>query len=76
MCKEKRFKEKQLIYAIRDTETGALVSDTNIARRLYYKHFANAENSILAYKKRTSKPKHGELEIVAFELEEVATYRV
>ena len=72
----KRFKEKRLIYAIRDTETGELVSDINSARRLFYKHFANAENTILAYHNRLSKPKHGELEVVEFEIEEVAAYRV
>ena len=68
--------EKRLIYAIRDTETGLIVSDINAQRRIYYKVFAMAENAIRAYNNRKAKPKHGKLEIVAFALSEVACYAV
>lgn len=68
--------EKRLIYAIRDTETGRLVSDINTDHRKYYVRFAFAENMIRAYNKRKSKPRHGKLEIVEFALEEVGCYAV
>ena len=68
--------EKRLIYAIRDTRTGQLVSDINSRHHPYYTKFAFAENAINAYRKRISKPKHGELEIVEFALEENASYEV
>ncbi len=68
--------EKRTIYAIRDTRTGQLVYDITSKHRLYYTRFAYAENTINAYRKRLSKPKHGELEIVEFELEEIAAYEV
>lgn len=64
------------IFAIRDTKTGQLVSDLNTHRRKFYTRFAFAENAIQSYKKRKAGPKHGELEIVEFELEEVAAYAV
>ena len=68
--------EKRTIYAIRDTRTGQLVYDITSKHRLYYTRFAYAENTIKAYRKRLAKPNHGELEIVEFELEEIATYEV
>lgn len=68
--------EKQVVYVVRDTETGELVSDITSSRRVYYKHFANAENVIGIYRERKSKPKHGKLEIVEFALQEVASYAV
>jgi hypothetical protein len=68
--------EKRLIYAIRDTRTGQLVYDITSKHRLYYTKFAYAENTINAYRNRLVKPKHGELEIVEFELEEIAAYEV
>lgn len=68
--------EKRLIYAIRDTQTGQLVFDITSRHKLYYTRYAYAENTIRAYRERKAKPKHGELEIVQFELEEVATYAV
>lgn len=68
--------EKRLIYAIRDTSNGQLVFDITSRHKLYYAKYAYAENTINAYRKRLSKPKHGELEIVEFALEEVASYAV
>lgn len=68
--------EKRLIYAIRDTRTGQLVYDITSKHRLYYTKYAYAENTINAYRKRLAKPKHGELEIVEFALDEVAAYAV
>lgn len=64
------------IYAIRDTRTGQLVYDITSRHKLYYTRYAYAENTVNAYRKRTSKPKHGELEIVEFALEEIACYEV
>ena len=68
--------EKRLIYAIRDTRTGQLVSDITSRRKPYYVRFAFAEKAITEYRKRISKRKHGELEIVEFALEEIASYEV
>jgi hypothetical protein len=68
--------EKRTIYAIRDTITGQLVSDITSRRNPYYVRFAFAENAITEYRKRIVKPKHGELEIVEFALEEIVAYEV
>ena len=68
--------EKRMIYAIRDTSTGRLVSDITSKHSTFYKRFAYAENVVRAYRKRKAKIKHGELEIVEFALEEVASYAV
>ena len=68
--------EKRLIYAIRDTESGELVSNITTKHTTYYKRYAYAENVVRKYRKRKAKPKHGELEIVQFALTEVASYAV
>ena len=62
------------LYAVRDMRNGQLVSDITSTKRMFWRFFAGAENAILEYNKRKAKPKHGELEIVEFELEEVASY--
>ena len=68
--------EKRLIYALRDTSTGKLVSDITAKHTTYYTRFAYAENVLRAYRARPVRRKHGELEIVEFELTEVANYAV
>ena len=65
-----------IIYAVRDTESGKLVSDITAGRTTYYKSYSCAENAVQAYRARSAKPKHGKLEIVAFALNEIATYDV
>lgn len=68
--------EKRLIYAIRDTKNRQLVFDITSRHKLYYTRYSYAENAIKAYREKTVKPKHGELEIVEFALEEIAAYEV
>ena len=65
-------KETELIlYAARDTSTGKLVSDITNPRRKYWDRKGNAINAINSYNGRRVRPKHGEIELVAFRLVEV-----
>ena len=59
------------LYAVRDTETGKLVSDITNPGRKYWNRRANAESAIRNYNCRRGKPKHGKLELVIYELTEV-----
>lgn len=59
------------IYAVRDSETGELVSDITNPRRKYWDRKGNAVNAIYSFNSRTVKRKHGKLELVCFELVEV-----
>lgn len=58
------------LYAARDKNTGKLVSDLTNPRRKYWDRRGNAENAIRAYNGRSYK-KHGEVELVVYELVEV-----
>ena len=59
------------IYAVRDTDTGKLVSNITSPHRTYWERKGCAQNAIINYSQRTVKPKHGKLELVCFELVEV-----
>lgn len=59
------------IYAVRDTETGKLVSDITNPGHKFWEVKGWARNAIEAYNKRTVKWTHGQLELVTFELVEV-----
>lgn len=59
------------LYAVRDKETGKLVSDLTKPRRKYWDRQRNAVAAIDRYNKRKVKYKHGQLELVCFELVEV-----
>ena len=68
--------EKKLIYAIRDARTGNLVFDLTSRHKLYYTRYSYAENTIREYRRKYGKTRYYSLEIVEFELEEVACYAV
>jgi hypothetical protein len=59
------------LYAVRDTETGKLVSNITNPGRKYWNRRGNAESAIRSYNLRRCKPKHGKLELVIYELTEV-----
>ena len=59
------------LYAVRDKETGKLVSDITNPRRKYWDRKGNAVAAIANYNYRKVKYKHGWLELVCFELVEV-----
>lgn len=60
-----------IIYAVRDEDTGKLVNDITNPGRKYWDKRGNAVNAINAYNSRTVKHKHGALELVTFKLVEV-----
>lgn len=76
--KKRKLKSDERVYCIRDTETGKLVYDMGSQGRnkKYWTSFAFAENAIRNYNKRTVNPRYGKLEIVEFQLEEIASYDV
>ena len=64
--------KKPRLYAVRDLETGKLVSDITNPRRKYWDKRGNAEAAIRDYSPRSrNKGKHGKLELVIFDLVEV-----
>jgi hypothetical protein len=59
------------LYAVRDTESGKLVSNITNPRRKYWDRRGNAVAAIQNFNMRRAKPKHGKLELVVFKLVEV-----
>lgn len=59
------------LYAVRDTESGKLVSDITNPSRKYWNRRGNAESAIRSYNSRRVKFRHGKLELVIYELTEV-----
>lgn len=60
--------DKQRLYAVRDTDTGKLVSDITNPRRKYWDRKANALAAIQNGQRRY---RHKNMELVVFELVEV-----
>ena len=60
--------DKQRLYAVRDTDTGKLVSDITNPRRKYWDRKANALAAIQNGRRRH---RHKNMELVVFELVEV-----
>lgn len=59
------------IYAVRDMNTGKLVSNITNPGRKFWERKGNAEAAIRTFNSRRAKPKHGELKLVTYELVEV-----
>lgn len=59
------------LYAVRNKETGKLVSDLTNPRRKYWDRKGNAVSAIQNYYYRRAGYKRGQLELVVFELVEV-----
>lgn len=62
--------EGKYLYAARDKSTGKLVSDITNPRKKYWQRYGDAINAITKHNSRKYR-KHGELELVTFELVEV-----
>jgi hypothetical protein len=60
--------DNQRLYAVRDTDTGKLVSDITNPRRKYWDRRGNALEAI---RKGRRKYRHENMELVVFELVEV-----
>ncbi len=59
------------LYAVRDKETGKLVSDITNPGHKFWEVKGWAKRAVEDYNNRTVKRKHGQLELVCFELVEV-----
>lgn len=59
------------LYAVRDTETGELVKYLTTPQHKYWEKRGFAERAIKDYEARRVRRKHGQLELVCFELVEV-----
>jgi hypothetical protein len=59
------------LYAVRDTQTGKLVSDITNPRRKYWDRKGNAEAAIRGCKWRVGAERQSKLKLVVFELVEV-----
>lgn len=64
------------LYAVRDTETGKLVSDITNPRRKYWDKRGNAEAAIRGCKWRVGSERQSRLSLVVFELVEVSEEEV
>lgn len=67
--------EGKYLYAARDKSTGKLVSDITNPRKKFWQRQGDALNAIRRYNSRRVR-KHGELELVIFELVEVRVNRM